>query len=83
MIYLTLMQEDVEYLRNLAARRILKIKQEVQRVYNSKVPADTNYLNILGKDIERTQRIYDMCNASIIAKAAPETVEPTLPQVKA
>lgn len=83
MIYLTLMQEDVEHLRNEAARRILKIKQEVQRVYNSEVPADINYLHILGADIERTQRIYDMCNASLIAKSAPETVEPTLPPVKA
>lgn len=76
MIYLALMQEDVEYLHTTASRKIMQLQNEVQRHYaaaaSRHLPPDDEYLQAISIHLQRMQRIYDMCRASLIAKAPAE-----------
>ena len=62
------MQEDVEALQAEKQRAIHKVRLEIQRVYSSG-EVDSHYLQVLHNELERHRRVYDMCTASLIAKA--------------
>ena len=77
MIYLAIMPEDCEYLRNQARRRIQKAAEEVQRVYAAG-EVDAFYLQVIDAEIQTNTRILDMCHAALIAKAPAETQKNTI-----